>query len=324
MTEPVPDPEIEAHLRYLYAHTFHVNALRAALDWQTKHPGYSWRWADVRALPRDLNRMVLDGVLDKDHDGYLIHNHNALARAMAVFLFERAKATASATVARATGGEPPMPPGVPADLFASIIGYPDVKREFLLALGARSRIHVLLMGPPSTAKSLFLEALEKLPGAILRFGDQVSKAGVRDLLLNEHPEVLIIDEIDKLAPVDDTVLLEVMERGTISVLHYGENRMEDAPVRVFGAANNIRKMRPELLSRFEKIRLREYTVDEFRDVARHYLEKRGIEPGLSRLIADGVAERSRDIRDARRIADMCYTPTDVQFLLARLGQEAQV
>jgi hypothetical protein len=317
-------PECDRLLHYLYAHTFFATTLRAALDREQQFPGLAWRWQDVRETPRNLNRMVLDGVLDKTQGGYATHAHDDLARAVARFLFERASAGTSAATARAAGGEPPVPPGLPSDLFDQIIGYPEVKRQLLLALNARDRIHVLLWGPPSTAKSLFMEALERIPGAKLRFGDQISKAGLRDLLLNDRPEVLIIDEIDKLAPVDDTVLLEVMERGTISVLHYGEDRSEPAPIRVFAAANRVEKMRKELLSRFDRIKLREYTADEFRDVARHYLEKRGTEASLARLISDGVAGRSRDIRDARRIASMAYTVADVQFLLARLGQEANV
>ncbi len=45
---------------------------------------------------------------------------------------------------------------IPADLFSCIIGYEDIKEEIKFTLTRGKKNHYLLIGPPATAKSLFL------------------------------------------------------------------------------------------------------------------------------------------------------------------------
>lgn len=176
----------------------------------------------------------------------------------------------------------------------------------------------------NTAKSLFLEGLATLPGAVYRFGDAISRAGIRRLLMDEKPPWLIVDELDKLSPEDDTAMLEFMERQRVSMTVTGINRDEAINIRVFAAANKTNRVRPELLSRFHRIRLRDYTEEEFRAVARAYLKKRGVPVDMATLIADAVGARTRDIRDCRRIASMARSASDAEFLIQELGKEARV
>ena len=181
------------------------------------------------------------------------------------------------------------------------------------------------MATSSIAKPLFLEGLVKLPGAKLTFGDDVSKAGLRRFVMDEHPQYLIIDDIDKMSPEDDTILLELMEHQTVSVMHFGIRRSEDISLTVFGAANDTRRMRRELLSRFLKIELREYSAEEFRKVAFLHLTRRmGVDGELAEAIAAGVSAKSRDIRDAVRIVSMSRNMDDVKFLIAALGTASAV
>ena len=42
------------------------------------------------------------------------------------------------------------------DLFDDIIGYEDVKELFKMAIRAERPVHLLLCGPPASAKSLFM------------------------------------------------------------------------------------------------------------------------------------------------------------------------
>ena len=148
------------------------------------------------------------------------------------------------------------------------------------------------MATSSIAKPLFLEGLVKLPGAKLTFGDAVSKAGLRRFVMDEHPQYLVIDEIDKMAPEDDTILLELMEHRTVSVMHFGIRRSENISLTVFGAANDTRRM--------------------------------GMDSELADAIAAGVSAKSRDIRDAVRIASMSRNMDDVKFLVAALGTASVV
>ena len=312
-------------LRYLYGHPYYLTAIYTALVWE-KEKGRPFKWSDVRVFPKDLNRLVIDGILTKDGNrGYMLRDHNATASAFNQYMLERAQAMLNMKSYNSGSSTVPLPPGVPEDIFSDIVGYDDVKKEIMLALNAKANVHVLLLGPPSTAKSLFLEGLRALPGARLTYGDAVSKTGLRHFVMEEHPQYLIIDEIDKMDPKDDTILLELMEHQTVSVMHYNENEMQDISLKVFAAANITRKMRPELLSRFHKILLREYTPEEFMRVAyQHLVMKLRVEPNMAEYIAKGVAVKSRDIRDAIRIANLSRTLEDAQFLVTKLGHEADV
>jgi len=53
---------------------------------------------------------------------------------------------------------------LPEDLFDVIEGYDDIKKFIKMALTADKPVHVLLCGPPGTAKTLFLMELERLGG----------------------------------------------------------------------------------------------------------------------------------------------------------------
>ena len=59
-------------LRYLYSHQYVVPVVYRAIEWQSRH-GTPFKWYDVRAMQKDLDRMVLDGVLTKKGSkGYLL------------------------------------------------------------------------------------------------------------------------------------------------------------------------------------------------------------------------------------------------------------
>jgi len=47
-------------------------------------------------------------------------------------------------------------------LFTEIIGYNDVKRLVRMALDSDEQSHILLSGPPASAKTMFLESSMKL------------------------------------------------------------------------------------------------------------------------------------------------------------------
>ena len=47
-------------------------------------------------------------------------------------------------------------------LFDDIVGFVDVKSLFEMAIKAERPVHLLLCGPPSSGKSLFMSSLTKL------------------------------------------------------------------------------------------------------------------------------------------------------------------
>ena len=48
------------------------------------------------------------------------------------------------------------------DPFDNIIGYEDIKKLFFLSFESQKPIHILLVGPPASAKTLFMLGCMKL------------------------------------------------------------------------------------------------------------------------------------------------------------------
>ena len=54
--------------------------------------------------------------------------------------------------------------------FSSIIGYDDVKKLFNLSLESDNPVHILLVGPPASAKTLFMLECIKLDRSYFTLG----------------------------------------------------------------------------------------------------------------------------------------------------------
>jgi ATP-dependent protease Clp ATPase subunit len=78
-------------------------------------------------------------------------------------------------------------------LFDEIIGYDDIKRLFRMALYADSAIHILLVGPPASAKTMFLISLmQQLKNSYFADGVSCTKAGMIDYMIENIPGALLI------------------------------------------------------------------------------------------------------------------------------------
>src|SRR6187200_2823876 len=101
-------------------------------------------------------------------------------------------------------------------VFSQIEGVDDIKEMMLRALESSERAHTLLTGRPASAKSLFMLQIEEYMRSKVYFaeGASTTKAGLQKFIAeNQHKEIIIIDEIDKMAMKDQERLLTMMERG---------------------------------------------------------------------------------------------------------------
>jgi replication-associated recombination protein RarA len=92
-------------------------------------------------------------------------------------------------------------------LFDGIVGFDDVKELFDMSIRADSPVHLLLVGPPASAKSLFMSSLTKLESSYFAVGSSSTKSGIFDYLFEYRPRYFIVDEIEKLNKRDQTSLL---------------------------------------------------------------------------------------------------------------------
>ncbi|HJT85970.1 MAG TPA: AAA family ATPase [Nitrososphaeraceae archaeon] len=194
--------------------------------------------------------------------------------------------------------------------FNNIVGYDDIKELFRRTIisSADKQIHILLCGPPASAKSLFMQHLIKLENSYFTLGSHSSKSGMIDALFEKQPRYLIVDEIDKMSPKDQTVLLSLMETGIIAETKYKRAREIQLKTSVFATANETKKLLQPLLTRFSVLHLPPYTFEEFRKITQRVLcyEEECIDIDIADFISDAVWSKmkSANIRDCIRIGHM--------------------
>lgn len=200
------------------------------------------------------------------------------------------------------------------DLFSNIENYEDIKDIFRRALLAKKPVHILLWGPPATAKTLFLLEIARLPKSIYILGGSASKAGITTYMIGRpDTKFLIIDELDKMGDVDYSSLLSLMETGIVAELKYRRTSSVTAETWVFASANSMTPLPTELKSRFMDYYISEYDLPTFIRVSiRTLMTREETDEPTATKIAHLVASGSRDIRDCIKIARMAKTPIEAE------------
>jgi len=199
--------------------------------------------------------------------------------------------------------------------FDEIIGYDHIKRLFRMALTSNSAVHILLAGPPASAKTMFLTSLmHQIRNSYFADGSNASKAGMIDYVFANSPRYLLIDEIDKMFRKDQAFLLNLMETGIIRETKYGKTRSAQMKTSVFATSNNAENLSGPLLSRFFIVELAPYTFEQFHNIT-NLLLRHNLGENVATTIAEAIWNRSRDIRDCVRIGSMAKSVEDVEFFL---------
>ena len=152
-------------------------------------------------------------------------------------------------------------------LFEDIISYDDIKKLFGMALSSNEPIHILLSGPPASAKTVFMKCLMKLQDSYFVDGSNATKSGMVDYVFNNKPRYLLIDEIDKMPTKNQAFLLNLMETGIIAETKHRKTRTAtNVKTWVFATSNNIPKVMTPLQSRFFTVKLEPYSYEQFYEI----------------------------------------------------------
>jgi MoxR-like ATPase len=218
-------------------------------------------------------------------------------------------------------GEVPKPERIaPAakqePLFESIVGYDDVKKLFNMSLASERPVHILLVGPPASAKTLFMLECIKLERSYFTLGSHSTKSGMIDYLFEKRPRYLIVDEIEHMPMKDQTALLSLMETGIVSETKFQKTRNTQLKTWVFATSNGTERMLTPLLSRFVVLHFKQYSLGSFQEICTHILGREGVQADVAVAIADAVWTKlkSKDIRDCMKIGRLAKTKEDVEWV----------
>src|SRR5918999_550968 len=205
-------------------------------------------------------------------------------------------------------------------LFNNIVGYNDVKKLFRMSLSSEKPVHVLLVGPPASAKTLFMLECIKLERSFFTLGSHSTKSGMIDYLFKDRPRYLIVDEIEHMPMKDQTALLSLMEAGIISETKFQKTRNTQLKTWVTASSNATDRMLTPLLSRFVVLHFKQYSFGSFHEVCVHILGREGVTPDVAAAIAEAVwiKLKSKDIRDCIKIGRLAKTKEDVEWIVQTL------
>ncbi len=256
--------EKETLLRTLAANPVARNIAERALELEDQateeerqgkrqYPWAGFEWFHVQAAIQTLNQLVIEGLLVTGGlRGTFKSNSSTTYKLKDPELVRECLAELRDT-AQSTKED-----RIPDDLFDFIFGHEEIKSLLWRSIKSERPVHVLMVGPPATAKSLFLGEIARLPFSRFTLGGGTSKAGLADFLLEFQPRYLIIDEIDKMGKEDMSILLSLMESGTVARLKKRMREVERMTTWVFASANRDDRIWPELKSRFFTVHLKEY------------------------------------------------------------------
>ena len=207
-----------------------------------------------------------------------------------------------------------------SDLFDNIIGYEDIKKLFSLSFESQRPIHILLVGPPASAKTLFMLGCMKLDRSYFTLGTHSTKSGMVDYLFEKRPRYLVIDEIEHMPIKDQTVLLSLMETGIIAETKHMKTRNTQLKTWVFATSNDTNHMLTPLLSRFMVLHFKQYSFENFQEISIHMLGQEGIGKEIAAEVASQVWHKmkSKDIRDCIKIASLARSKTDVSWIVGTI------
>ncbi len=288
------------------------SALRVESEMDEGRRKLGWSWQEVRLWPATINKLIVKGLVreafrSNSGAGYLVTEETKLA----LQSIEEPPALEPETIDT-------------SHLFETIVGYEAIKELLQTSLSLDKPVHVLLYGPPAIAKSLFLWEMEKVFGrqALPLIGSATSRAGMWDMVAERKPRIILIDELEKMKIADMTALLSLMEYGRLIRAKVGREMDIQLTCWVFATANRINTIPPELLSRFAKQRLREYTAQEYVEVVKVVLQRNEqctLEEAT--LISDQLVGKTQDIRDAIRVARLARQRGVARAIDLALGQE---
>ncbi|HYA83533.1 MAG TPA: ATP-binding protein [Candidatus Bathyarchaeia archaeon] len=184
--------------------------------------------------------------------------------------------------------------------FENIQGYHDLKDIVRRALDAEDNYNLLFIGPPASAKTLFLLGILESKKGVYFDGSNTTNR-ILDVLEEKRPKIICIDELDKMPKKFQEKLLNFMESGHIKVDQI--RRQYDFRIKgakVFAACNEITRLSRPLQSRFRRLNLPAYTEEQFLEVSTKVLPKLNI----ASVIGKAVWDQRGDIRDVISIGKL--------------------
>src|SRR5215469_5283745 len=207
--------------------------------------------------------------------------------------------------------------------FKNIEGYDDLKDIVRRALDAEDNYNLLLVGPPASAKTLFLLGILESKKGVYFDGSNTTNR-ILDVLEEKRPKIICIDELDKMPKQFQEKLLNFTESGHIKVDQVRKQYdFKIKGAKVFAACNEIIRLSRPLQSRFRRLHLPPYNEEQFVEVSVKVLPNLKI----AHVIGKAVWDQRGDIRDVISIGKLVRKndgPEEVEQILRTMIRYGEI
>jgi replication-associated recombination protein RarA len=210
--------------------------------------------------------------------------------------------------------------------FESVQGYDDIKNIINRALDGEENFNLMLLGPPSSSKIVFLMEIMKACKDAEYFDCSNTTSRILDILEQKKPKVILLDELEKMSRPFQNQLLNFLESGHVKVTQMHRNYdFEIKSCKVFATANEGSRLSKPLASRFRKLYLLKYTKEEFVRIAAKVCPK--LPYNTAQMIGEEVFKVEGSIRDVISISRLLKKhdgPLEVREILTTLNKYSEV
>jgi MoxR-like ATPase len=207
--------------------------------------------------------------------------------------------------------------------FHNIEGYDDIKDIVRRALDAEDNYNLLFIGPPASAKTLFLLGILESKKGVYFDGSNTTNR-ILDVLEEKRPKIICIDELDKMPRQFQEKLLNFMESGHIKIDQMRKQYdFKIKGAKIFAACNEITKLSKPLQPRFRRLHLPPYVEEQFLEVSAKVLPKLKI----AHVIGKAVWDQKGDIRDVISIGKLVRKndgPEEVEQILSTMTKYGEM
>lgn len=240
----------------------------------TDHDVY-WRNTDIAAHPSKLYQLEINGFIDR-----VVDTNSTTCYSMSDYREEIAELVTEFKNKYDDGTRIEMHDFPDEDeleemgIFDDVVGYDDIKFLMRRAMTADDIVNILLVGPKGSAKTVFLMCINKLDNSEYISGKPTTGPGFYDVMFDETPRYVAIDEIDNADSGTQKALADYTETG-ILVEAKGNNkrRKMKTNTKTFAAANRINDIVDEIANRFVDLHFEPYTRNEFIEVCEHIIPR---------------------------------------------------
>lgn len=321
---------------YLREKPEYVNILKRIIKYEeenkdkehhhTKDTEYDvcWEYDDVGASPQKLYQLTINGFLDKLFDSnsstvYTLKDREELKDVISNIGMSEEDGDMMKEM-----HDFPSEEDLPDGLFDDVIGYEDVKWVLKRAITTDDIVNILLVGPPGSAKTVFLLSMQDLDGAEFVSGKSSSGPGVLDVMFERTPKYLAVDEFDDVDNDTQKVLSQHMDTGIVDETKHNKDRTLKTNTNTFASANSTDGIIKQVEDRFVDLHFDPYTKEEFDEICRHLLPRReDVTKDEASVIADKIWEIEGEANVRKAISVARLSRGDPEKVISILDQYSE-